>query len=165
MYKISKMSIKIGNITGYHKELVDKITNILAEDGKIVSFEYDWVDCIQGEIGQAVHISNPRYKDALVTAYTFNEQTKETFLLKSCRGETHIECLDKIYNYIKLFNEKKLTSYSWTVKWAKIENGQMGNTNTSYFQAHSLAEIDEKFFAGKERKNYHIFSAKCNPLS
>lgn len=158
------MSIIMGKPTGYRKELIDKMTAMLAEDRKKISFEYEWVDCLP-EIGKLAHHENPRFRDALVTAYTLNEETQETFLLKSCRGETHVECLDKIYNYLLLFNEKKLPSYSWTVKWAKIENGQMGETNVSYFEANSLTEIDEKFFTGKERKSYHIFSAKCNPIS
>lgn len=144
------------------KELESEIRNFLIADGKTTTFNYDWVDLPNGKIGQLVDLSRQNYQKAEVSVITTNIQTNEKFLLKSVIGDTHNECLSQILEYL---TTSKNQINSFTVHWSKIENGQMGSYNTSFFYCHDLLELAIKFFTGKNTKDYMIHDVKLNPLS
>ena len=143
-------------------DLEKAITKLIQEDNKTISFNYDWVQMPPLTTMGQLAVIREDYGKAEVTAFTTNNYTKETFLLKSVIGETHIECLQKILNYLE---KESQTMSTFTVNWSKKENGQLGAYNTSYFTCHDVFEVVEKFFAGKSRKDYVIYNIKLNPIA
>ena len=144
------------------QELEQEISKLIQEDNKTVTFNYDWVQVPSQSIGQLAHITNPFAHRAEVTAFTTNNLTKETFLLKSVISDTHVEGLQKILNYIV---KESQTMSTFTVHWSKKENGQVGAYNTSYFICHDILEVMDKFFTDKSVKDYVIYDVKLNPIS
>lgn len=143
-------------------ELIDKIKKLIQEDGKTIVFNYDWVDVPSHTIGELVCARYVHYTKAEVSAFTTNNTTKETFLLKSVIGDTHVECLQKILDFLETESQKMST---FTVNWAKKENGQLGAYNTSYFTCHDIVEVTNKFFLGKSVRDYVIYNVKLNPIA
>jgi hypothetical protein len=144
-------------------EIEDKIAKIIQKEGNTVHFIKDWVEPYQGRIGELSNIQFVEYKmRAKVSAFTLNSVTKETFLLKEVTGETHLECFNKILDYVE---HTKESMNSFTVHWSKKENGTLGSYNTSYFYCHHILEVMDKFFANKDVKDYVIYDVKLNPLS
>lgn len=143
--------------------LEDKIDRLIKPENKTIHFDYEWVDSSSGnDIGQLANISFEIKKIAKVSAYTFNAITGETFLLKSEKGDTPLEALQKICDYVEANKE---TMNSFTVNWTKLENGKLGYYNTSYFYCHDITEVISKFFAGKSVKDYVIYEIKLNPIA
>jgi len=143
-------------------EIEDKISKIIQKDGNTVHFVKDWVEPYQGKIGNLANIQFEYKMRATVSAFTLNSVTKETFLLKEVTGTDHLECFNKILDYVEHTKESMDT---YTVHWSKKENGRLGSYNTSYFYCHHILEVMEKFFANKNVKDYVIYDVKLNPLS
>jgi len=143
-------------------EIEDKIAKIIQKEGNTVHFVKDWVEPYQGRIGELSNIQFEYKMRAKVSAFTLNSVTKETFLLKEVTGETHLECFNKILDYVE---HTKESMNSFTVHWSKKENGTLGSYNTSYFYCHHILEVMDKFFANKDVKDYVIYDVKLNPLS
>ena len=138
-----------------NKIIEEKIKLIIEEEGNKVSFKYDWINppsSIQFEYKML----------AEVKAFTHNTQTGETFLLKSVSADTHIQCLVKILEYLE-HTKKSMNTY--TVNWSRVENGSLGTYNTSYFYCHDVIEVVNKFFSGKNIRDYIIYEIKLNQLS
>ncbi len=133
--------------------LEDKITRLIKAENKTVHFDYE---------AETITTDDSVEYIAKVSAYTFNANTGETFLLKSEKGESSLEALQKIYNYVE---SNKETMSSFTVHWTKLENGKLGSYNTSYFYCHDITEVISKFFAGKSIKDYVIYDIKLNPIA
>jgi len=125
--------------------LEDKITRLIKSENKTIHFDYEFIDSV-----------------AKVSAYTFNPNTGETFLLKESKGVSSLEALQKIYDYVEASKE---TMNSFTVNWTKLENVKLGCYNTSYFYCHDITEVISKFFAGKSIKDYVIYEIKLNPIA
>ena len=144
-------------------ELVERIKKFLHEDGKTIEFSYDWVELTSQSIGQLAHIvNNIGNQKAEVSAFTTNNTTKETFLLKSVIADTHVECLQKILTFLE---KESQTLSTFTVNWTKRENGRLGSYNTSYFSCHDIVEVINKFFTGKNVRDYVIYNIKLNPIA
>jgi len=143
-------------------EIEDKIAKIIQKEGNTVHFVKDWVEPYQGRIGELSNIQFEYKMRAKVSAFTLNSVTKETFLLKEVTCETHLECFNKILDYVE---HTKESMNSFTVHWSKKENGTLGSYNTSYFYCHHILEVMDKFFANKDVKDYVIYDVKLNPLS
>jgi hypothetical protein len=98
--------------------------------------------------------------DQIVSAYTVNPKSGETFLLIKKTAKTQETALKKILEYVK--NQKGLSSF--TVLWAK--KGEASTSmNTSYFYCHDVLDVVEKFFAGKDSVNYVVYEIKLNPVA
>lgn len=142
-----------------YRDIEKEIKEILNQDGKTVIFQSDWIN-IPTSVGNLVDIRG-NFQQLRIEAYTTNKTTNERFLLKSAVGDNPEECLTKILDFVK-----KSNPYStFTVNWAKIEEGRIGNTNTSFFYCHDMVEVINKFFTGKSTKDYVIFDIKLNPIS
>jgi hypothetical protein len=142
--------------------LEDKITRLIKPENKTIHFDYKWIDPPSSILGQLADISFEMTKIAKVSAYTFNPNTGETFLLKEESSKTPLEALQKICDYVES-NKENMDSF--TVNWSKKENGTLGSYNTSYFYCHDITEVISKFFAGKSVKDYVIYEIKLNPIS
>lgn len=146
-----------------NKIIEEKIKLIIEEEGNTVSFKYDWIPPPSSHIGQLVDNTNGGYNmRAEVKSFTHNSQTGETFLLKVVSADTHIQCLIKILEYLE---HTKKNMNTFTVNWSRIENGVVGSYNTSYFYCHDVIEVVNKFFTGKNVRDYIIYDMKLNPIS
>jgi hypothetical protein len=121
-------------------KLEDKIaTLILLDNQRSVHFEYE--------------------NNLMVSAYTYNSTTRETFLLKKEVGLSYIDCLEKILEYVK----SSQTSYnSYTVIWNRKGRSER---NVSYFSCRDILEVVDKFFEGKDKNLYLVYEIKMNPIS
>lgn len=126
--------------------LEDKITKLVAIEGKTIHFEYN-----ESTIG---------YFEVIV--YSFNSKFGETFLLKRVVGVTYELALAEILNYVE---HSKKTMGSYTVTWSKKVNGNLTETNISYFYCQNLYEVLDKFYFNKDIFDYVIFNIKLNPIS
>lgn len=144
--------------------LEDKISNILKSENKTVHFEYGWEEPTfdKKEVGQLVDLRYSYEQKPFVIAHTLNIKSGETFLLKKQFGKDHYSALLEIHDYVA---SNKETIDSFTVMWAKKENGRLGSTNISYFFCHDIKEVVDKFFSGKSLKDYVIYEIKLNPIS
>jgi len=121
-------------------------TFISLDNGCTVHFEYD----LKGVPLNTHHI---------VSAYTVNPKSDETFLLKSATDYSKEKALKQILDYVKA--QKGLNSF--TVKWMKKDEIQ--TVNTSYFYCHDVIDVIEKFFYGKNSVDYIVYEIKLNPMS
>lgn len=143
------------------KEIRERIEAILKADGKSVTFDFDQVYPTQGTVGQAVNRTwhGPM---AQVVAFTINDKTNEKFLLKIVTADSQVEAMQQILEYV----EKSINSTSsFTVRWSKKENGQLGDSNLSYFYCHDVLDVVNKFFDGKSVNDYVIYEIKLNPIA
>ncbi len=134
-----------------HKlKLESEIYNIVKSDnGCEIHFDYD--------LGYSGPLPTDKYHS--VNAITYNPITKESFLMCKCNGLSQIEALECVLSYI---NTHRVTNYSHTIIWAnKIDK----MNNTSYFYGKDAMEALEKFYHGKNRDEYMVYSIKLNPLS
>jgi hypothetical protein len=143
-------------------EIEDKIAKIIQKEGNTVHFKKDWIESSQGRIGELVNGNFEFKQKALVSAFTYNSNTKETFLLKEVAADNHLECMQIILEYLE---HTKESMNSFTVNWSKKENGRLGSYNTSFFYCHNILEVMDKFFAEKSVNDYVIHNVKLNPLS
>ncbi len=127
----------------------DIATSVKADNGCEVHFEYD-----EGYLGP-----HPNDKFYSVKAITFNPLTKESFLMFKGDGHTQISALENVLDYV---NNHRTTFYSHTIVWS---NKKEQINNTSYFYGKDALEALEKFYHGKKREEYFVFSVKLNPLS
>lgn len=130
-------------------KLEDEISRTIRENnGCTVHFEY--------KDSSGIDDINPA-KWAFVT--TYNHTSEETFLLKSASGKSYEDALEIILEYV---NNHTKSYASHTIVWSLKTNPK---TNTSYFYCKDAVEALEKFFYGKERKDYVIYMVKLNPMA
>lgn len=143
------------------KIIEDKIKSIIEEEGNKITFQYDWVENTPG-LGTLAYNRFEIKQLAEVIAFTTNSQTGEKFLLKRTVADTHTQALAKILEYLE---HTKNNMSTFTVHWTRLENGNVTTYNTSYFYCHDIMEVVNKFFDGKNTRDYVIYDIKLNPVS
>ena len=133
-------------------KLEDNISKIATIEGKTVHFDYkQYKEFSDEEDLFSVH------------AYTFNSISGETFLLKaSIAKHSYEDALSEILDYVI---NSKVTARSYTVQWYKLNNGRLGDCNTSYFYCKNALEVVEKFYHNKHIDDYVIYEMKLNPIA
>jgi hypothetical protein len=90
---------------------------------------------------------------------THNPIHKTPFLFSKSWGTTEENAL---VNLIQQLNHpKKKEENTFTVTWEKIGE----STQNSYFVGNNIYEVLDKFYHGKNPKEYIIFNIKLNPIS
>ncbi len=90
---------------------------------------------------------------------THNPVHKTDFLLYKSWGLTEQLALESAYRYLSTHrNEEQV----FTVQWKRKGNT---TTNTSYFSGHDMSEVLDKFYHGKNKREFIIFYIKLNPIS
>lgn len=133
--------------------LENQIASFVATDNKnncTVHFEYGREYEAKLKAGHDEHI---------VSVYTVNPTTDETFLLKSETSSTKEKALKKILEYLK----KQKGESPFSVKWAK--KGEGSTINTSHFYCHDMKDVVELFFHGKNSEDYIVYEIKLNPIA
>jgi len=95
-----------------------------------------------------------------LTVYTYNPKKDESFVLIQTNGNSKLECLQKVIDYL---NTIKSSPCSFTVSWVKKGEGMP--TQNSYFYCEDVYEVIEKFYKNKVRQEYTVFSIVQNPIS
>jgi hypothetical protein len=90
---------------------------------------------------------------------TINPRHDQSFLFHTVDAPTRIAALEQMVEYITL-NFRKEQSY--TVQWAQKGSGEF---HTSYFRARDLYEVLDKFYHGRDRDQYTVFSVTLNPIA
>ena len=131
-------------------ELEHKIQNFIWRDnGCTVHFKYS-------EEGIGVGALQ------VVEVFTVNPKNQEKFLLVKKMGSTIEIALGFVFEYVEA--QKGLGSF--TIQWSKIGDKDIPVTKiNSYFYCHDIQEAINKFFVGKDVKDYIIYEAKLNPIS
>ena len=90
---------------------------------------------------------------------TVNPKHKQSFLYHSAVGISKLECLEKILEYI---DQHRKTENSYTLQW--VQSGKL-ELFTSYFRAHNIQEVLDKFSYGRDMNIYTIYAISLNPIS
>lgn len=91
--------------------------------------------------------------------FTINPRHDESFLFHSISGETKVDVLQEMLDYAAKSSQQE---QSFTVQWTQRGSGEL---HTSYFRAHSMYEVLDKFFHGREKHEYVLFSITMNPIA
>lgn len=127
-------------------ELESKIIQVIRKDnsrGNTIHFHWD-----------RTPFSPSNYILDVITHNVFNGQN---FLLKRMEGESHIECLSKMLEYVESAFQDE---YSWTVYWTDSQ----GEQHKSYFRGVDEDEVKQKFFY-EEKTEAVINSIKMSPMT
>ncbi|GAB4420701.1 MAG: hypothetical protein OHK0039_34590 [Bacteroidia bacterium] len=90
---------------------------------------------------------------------TINPKHDQSFLFHAVSGSDKQDALQKMVEYV-LQNSKQKSSY--TVQWTQKGLGEL---HTSYFRARDIYEVLEKFYHGRDKDRYTIFSITLNPVA
>lgn len=90
---------------------------------------------------------------------TVNPKHAESFLFHTETGGTKLEALQKMLEYVTKTSQVK---QSYTVQWTQRGKGGL---HTSYFRARDVYEVLEKFYHGRDKEDYVIFSLTLNPVA
>jgi hypothetical protein len=142
-------------------ELEDKISELVFSDnGRKLRFDYKSIDY---EVSiDNLESAQPQYRKVnrkQVLAYTYNLQNDETFVLRTSVGDTYESALADILSYVRT-HKREMNSY--TVVWTKRG---LREKQESYFYCNDVIEVVNKFFEGKDKLEYIIYSIKLNPIS
>lgn len=89
---------------------------------------------------------------------TINPKHDQSFLFHSVVAPNKLKALGDLFDYVlQTFRKEQ----SYTVQWAKKE----GELHTSYFRARDMFEVLEKFYHGRVKDDYLIFSITLNPIA
>ena len=89
---------------------------------------------------------------------TINPKHDQSFLFHSLVAKDKLSALNELFDYVSKHFRKE---QSYTVQWAQ----QQGELHTSYFRARDMFEVLEKFYHGRHRDDYIIFSVTLNPIA
>jgi hypothetical protein len=133
------MDINFQAILNLEQKIIEEIRE---DNGASVSFNYS-----ETQTGKTVQV------------FTFNPTSKEHFLMHSANATTAEEALQDILRYVKT-HKKNYSSFS--VTWSRKGDNR---TSLSYFYCNDISEVLEKFYAGKDKSMYVIYSVIMNPES
>lgn len=127
-------------------ELEENIRRLL-EDARIY-FDYSLVQPV-GDSRQ------PLIKLDLIT---INPQHNQKFLFHSLQGQSKIELLEQMINYIQHY-KKQLESYE--IEW--IDAQQPDKVQVSWFRGNDIFDVLNKFYYDKEKSRFRILKIKLMP--
>ncbi|RMG70845.1 MAG: hypothetical protein D6722_08020, partial [Bacteroidetes bacterium] len=88
---------------------------------------------------------------------TVNPKHDQSFLYHSIEAGSKEEALRQMSDYVVKNNQVK---NSYTVQWAQKGSGEL---HTSYFRARDIYGVLEKFYHGRDKGDFTIFSITLNP--
>jgi hypothetical protein len=91
---------------------------------------------------------------------THNPIHKTAFLFSKDWGLTEENALENLIKELHHPNKKK-EEFTFTVTWEKVGS----TTQNSYFSGTDMYDVLDKFYHGKNPKEYVIFNVKLNPIS
>lgn len=89
---------------------------------------------------------------------TINPKHDQSFLFHSLVAKDRLTALNEMFDYVNKHFRKE---QSYTVQWAQ----QSGELHTSYFRARDMYEVLDKFYHGRQKDDYIVFSITLNPIA
>lgn len=90
---------------------------------------------------------------------TINPMHEQSFLFKSLKGPSKVECLETMLAYVESYKEKENT---YTIQWAVRGEGEL---YTSYFRGRNIYDVLEKFHFDRDLNSTVIYSIVLSPLT
>ena len=106
-----------------------------------------------------IHSSNTCKLDLV----TYNPLHRTHFLLHSLEGDTQIDALRKMHEYIVQMAHCRSKLLSYTIEWYNSDG--KGESFVSSFYGTGIEDVVKKFLYGKSPNSITIFSIKLNPIS
>jgi len=94
---------------------------------------------------------------------TYNPKHRSTFLVHTVETEKRLEGLQKLLQYVK--TKLHGPEHAYTVTWAFKSDEEKPKLVESYFYAHDIYSLLDKFFYEKNRDEYIIYQIKLNAQS
>lgn len=105
------------------------------------------------------HFRYDRTEDGVsLVCSTYNPKKDETFVMKTFNGTTEEDCLMQLVKYLIMIRPSES---SYVVTWAK--KGENTDLKKSYFYAVDVLDVLSKFYTGKMKDEYAVFSVEMNP--
>lgn len=122
---------------------------------------------IRRDNGATLSFNYERNNDAhTARVFTLNPKTDEFFLLASATSYAQEAALVAVLDYVKNHkNEMNNYAVRWLKKSGYAQKDGDGKTNTSHFFCRDVAEVVEKFFAGKDSSMYIVYEIKLCPMA
>ncbi len=122
---------------------------------------------IQSEIGEYIGLGEnslifdyeEREGDHILRLITVNPRHNQSFLFHSTEGETKLEALREMLNYVQSYKDRE---QSYTIQWSVKGDP---NLHTSYFRAKHILMALDKFYFGRDPNSITVFSVMLNPVS
>lgn len=128
-------------------DLENKIREALEETQ--IYFDYNVVpNNIEGE--------TPLIKLDLIT---INKEHNQKFLFHSLKGQTKIDILQSMIEYITQYKEKLQT---YEIEWLDSKQGN-DKIQQSWFRGNDIFDVLHKFYYEKEKSRFRIFKVKLMP--
>ncbi|WNJ19405.1 hypothetical protein [Pontibacter sp. G13] len=90
---------------------------------------------------------------------TINPKHNQSFLFHTITADSKVNALSLMADYV---TKKSQVKQSYTVQWSQKGEGDL---HTSYFRAMDMHEVLEKFYHGRTKDDYTIFSVTLNPIA
>lgn len=130
--------------------LESEIISLVFEDNKnTVHFDYH------------VDIDN-ELNSIQLDLYTKNAKNNEIFLLHQTHGNSSLDVLGKMVDYLES-NHQKGSKNSYTVKWRNLKDSKEAE-HVSYFFEYSESDVLKKFFYNKNEADFTV-SISLNPMA
>ncbi|MEO1417373.1 MAG: hypothetical protein AAFW00_18955 [Bacteroidota bacterium] len=98
-------------------------------------------------------------QEIILNLITLNPKHEQSFLYHTAKGKDKVEVLEHMLEYVERTHRKVNT---YTVQWTKRGEADL---HTSYFRAKNMYDVLDKFFHGREKDAYVIFSLTMNPVA
>ena len=126
---------------------------------KIIELEDKIIEIVRKDNGAIVHFTYEKDGDNWkVTSFTYKANSGTSFILRVVEGTSKENALSEILGFLK---DSKIGVNSFTVNWCR----KGGNQQISYFHCKDVIEVCDKFFTGKDKSDYIIYTIKLNPIS
>ena len=125
------------------------------------------INRLKAEIGRYIGLGNNslafQFEDVngswLLRLITINPKHNQSFLFHSSVGDTQLEAIHEMLNYVKAFKEDES---SYTIQWILLGEQSL---HTSYFRAKNIIGALDKLYFGRDPNSITVFSVIMNPIS
>jgi hypothetical protein len=127
----------------------------------------DEINRLKAEMGRYIGLGNNslnfQFEDLngswLLRLITINPKHNQSFLFHTSAGETQLEAIQEMLNYVKAFKEDES---SYTIQWTLLGEQSL---HTSYFRAKNVIGALDKLYFGRDPNSITVFSVIMNPIS
>jgi len=134
---------------------------------KRISLESEIITTVFNDNRSTVHFDyhvniDADHHNIKLDLYTRNAKSNEIFLLHQTKGNSSIDALIKMIDYLRTHNHDKESKNSYKVSWYHKSSPE--TVHVSYFFEPSESAVHEKFFYNRNKEDFSI-SISLNPLS
>ncbi len=125
------------------------------------------IDRLKAEIGRYIGLGNNsiafQFEESNASWFlrliTTNPNHNQSFLFHTSVGDTQLEAIQQMLNYVKAFKDDES---SYTIQWTLLGEQSL---HTSYFRAKNIIGALDKLYFGRDPNSITVFSVIMNPIS